>query len=1019
MLLRSLLANGQLHTITMDDQSHPLHGVQPVQPAPRKRPEWASLPANILLAICDHAPGYEPSDRYRRILLRCCKRWRTALAGALWSDEAYRNLRVFITPDGLRLLAAIAAGPFARDVRQITISRWLPATQPLKDESLGLLGVGPNPVIPPDQDRARGLETEFARQLADVLRALPALEGVSIGSGCLPYGIPGPPGFKYKVEMPAKLPYGFRTAGFRMEAADDIDVDRAIFRGVLFALASAIGTGSPATSLKLDDNASVLDSASYTFSPTELAVLDPLFGQLRTLHIEDWSDHVKDDDDNCVSDFVRRFPHLTELYLQGPTVYTSILFKLTEDPPRLPRLEKLGLKDFNIPPAQLITFLSQWNLREVYLDNIHLKQDAALWTARAAKGGRQWIGFPVLWEAVLCAVSDSTAGKTIHLGLQNVSEWESGRSRFSPRFVEFDHNPHSPGVSSYTRQQAHYKRRLVVTDLDHKTHRDGDVFKRAAWALGTPAGALPHPPEQPTTNPKFAQLPAELLIHICTELAYMKTSVLCQLRLLCRSLATALTPVVGNAVLREVSIIPSAAGVAALAEIAASPFGRYIRHVNVAPDIEQDAVDFTLGPTGRETQIAYLGAEPPPQGTQATGSIRLPPTGADTPFARELGKVLGTLPALQSSGIRPHDCSLGLGKAYFDTVTDEHIMNAVFRGLLFALAHARASGVKVATLNVEGPDEEAEDPDPSYGSVEEPDPVHLYDTAFSLEPSQRQLVGPVLGALETLRLKLAPNFNMALEDGGGFNEFISLCTGLVELNLNGTMAQPLLKGHSVSQDVSQDVPHATPWSPWSPWQATTSESPAPSAVPNLISDSTVSLAEALGSDKLAEALVSLTRLENLTLKQHTLHTEVLLQLLTQGQLRSVTLDLVTLRDETSSSSEAASEDVPRLWDQVLRAASSGASPTTVQLKLIWLRQSHGRRHDPKIYEVDFECGCDRFPAHYALVEASRPAKLIPCYSNGGSIDSDYNRDVFVRAADLLKEPALMLDEANGDSDEEY
>ncbi|MDN8753919.1 hypothetical protein Q0M25_13495, partial [Staphylococcus aureus] len=76
--------------------------------------------------------------------------------------------------------------------------------------------------------------------------------------------------------------------------------------------------------------------------------------------------------------------------------------------------------------------------------------------------------------------------------------------------------------------------------------------------------------------------------------------------------------------------------------------------------------------------------------------------------------------------------------------------------------------------------------------------MHLYDTAFSLDASQRQLVEPVLGALETLRLKLAPNFNMALEDGGGFNEFISLCTGVVELYLNGTMARPLFK--------SQDMP---------------------------------------------------------------------------------------------------------------------------------------------------------------------------------------------------------------------
>ncbi|WOO86259.1 uncharacterized protein LOC62_07G009743 [Vanrija pseudolonga] len=604
----------------------------------------------------------------------------------------------------------------------------------------------------------------------------------------------------------------------------------------------------------------------------------------------------------------------------------------------------------------LIKLLSQWNLREVYLDNIRLQEDEALASGHAKKYVR-WSGFPVLWDAVLRAVSEHGTGVTRVLGLRDLGECHCDAQATN---VSFDHDPSTPDVAvSRDGQQ-------VVA-----TARPGiaDVFERAASALHTPAGALPPPPEQPTSHPKLAQLPEDVLLLIVAQVPRRTIS---HLRLMCKALADALLQVAAS-VVRSVSIVPSAPGVEVLASIASSTFGPYVRHVWMALEYEPDAAFDPLapGPSARLAQLAFLGLEAIP--------LSSTPTGDDTPFARGLGKALSSLPALRrvgavaARGPKPN----GLKDK------DQCVTNAVFRGLLFAAARAHVAGRTIDTVEFEAGGETEGSFYPRRKN-EDRSPPQLSDPAFTLTSSQRERVAPLLGALQTLRLDVFGSSDVTVREDSGVCEFIPLCTGLVYLDLEDAVGS-VLPTKTAPQAASQ--------------YSTLSETQGGIPVHRPVFKWT---------GQLADALAPLTRLEVLWLKRYAFSLSVLIQLLTQVQLRCIMLMEITLEGDAT----LATDDVPRLWDQVLRAASNHATRKTHRLGLSFLRESHGNADDRSTYKVEFDCGPDaREHAHDAIFEAGTCVKLyLREFMRDGDEEGGYDRDVFVRAADLLTEPTSMVDE---------
>ncbi|WOO86258.1 uncharacterized protein LOC62_07G009742 [Vanrija pseudolonga] len=219
-----------------------LQSVQPVQvqPSPRRRAGLASLPANVLWRICEETLGiYDWRGRDDRrqadTLSQCCKALRATLAEAEHLRAAFHTVSILPSPDGLRFLAGLAAGPYARHVRHVTIARQIPVPglRSLRAATLALLGFGPGSEVAVDDHGVDGMETPLARQLADVFCALPSLEGAGVGLGYVPLPRKSDgqaSGFKEPRKKPDKMPFGQRTV---LSGPTDDYIHDVIFRGVL------------------------------------------------------------------------------------------------------------------------------------------------------------------------------------------------------------------------------------------------------------------------------------------------------------------------------------------------------------------------------------------------------------------------------------------------------------------------------------------------------------------------------------------------------------------------------------------------------------------------------------------------------------------------------------------------------------------------------------------------------------------------------------------------------------------
>lgn len=188
-----------------------------------------------------------------------------------------------------------------------------------------------------------------------------------------------------------------------------------------------------------------------------------------------------------------------------------------------------------------------------------------------------------------------------------------------------------------------------------------------------------------------------------------------------------------------VFIAPNPVGVGYLAAVAAGPRGKDIRHLIIARDTV----------SSEDPNCDWAHSKPGPQST----------------FARHLAAALSNLPALEAVDIaeRPGWEPMGArGSRGFGSVS------TIFRGVLFALAHAHAAGVRVTRLHVL---------DCHYGQLD--------NESFSLHAGQHELVAPFLGQLRTLKIyfwRQAGRMPM-------FDAFLRQCTSLVELNLSNTEIQ--------------------------------------------------------------------------------------------------------------------------------------------------------------------------------------------------------------------------------------
>lgn len=963
----------------------------------------ARLPKSVMDLICD------PLDWHTiRQLRLCCKHLNDAIADSM--SFYFHTVSILVNTAGMQLLSGIAAGPLAKHVRHVVISRQIAQDmpnqpeQPERLEALALLGLSSQDAdtVPQGQrGPTGGLDTPFAHQLAAALSGLPSLEEVRIGSGDVFYSprrevTVQPPGFKDALKGPVTSPFPSRRRAYHVSEDEDDRVIKAIFRGVLFAAAQEHATRSHIKSFKVEEaRLRRLSRDAFTFTDDQRQLLAPLLSQLKTLHIE--SEAMEDDNGEQLTNFIGMCTSLTELFVDGDPTQTDrhALLRLTEGlVPQLPHLEVLGLQCMAFPPAGLIKLLSHWQLQEVYLDAISLKQDTLL-ARNHAKKCKKWVGYPVLWDAVLRAVSDHGTTAT-RLGLRHLKQFHEDGEQGDMRDVEFEPSSFK-GVG---------KPLIIVTngdgDLDGAIGNGAeDVFSRAAAKLKTPQDAFPAPPETSTTQPRLALLPVEVLDRICEDLQMQTIS---QIRLVCKSLAAALAPVAAST-LRTVSIVASPIGMAALADIASSAFGPHVRYVEIATDVAEFEPDYDVTPE-RSEQFAFLGLDPVPFTTPFTRHD-LPCPGPDTPFAREIAKVLSTFLALEGAGVgsglvpitrRPdifgsrspqHRGPYGLRELEnVEDGQDARVINILFRGVVFALGHAHAAGATAMTLRIDyGEDDSSTDCDDDQSQS----PVGLDDSAFSFGPAECELVAPFLGGLRTLKLTRNPYWDLTYEDGhsDGFKTFIRMCTGLVELELQGV--KTLSQGDDLS--VPQTQAANTKGSTMPRWMENLVEAPAP----------------------------PLPRLEVLALSRLTLPYSVLIQLISQWPLREVSLNSVTLREDTNAAppSGSTSREVPRLWDRVFRALSRDGTHVTRKLHLDNLMEAHGDL-DEATHRVDFECGCTGgptfHPANVATFAAERRVVLRYCREADTVEAEGFERDVFIRAADLLQKPKAFETVAEGDDD---
>lgn len=580
-----------------------------------------------------------------------------------------------------------------------------------------------------------------------------------------------------------------------------------------------------------------------------------------------------------------------------------------------------------------------------------------------------------------------------------------------------------------------------------------DVYLRTVEVLTTPNGSVPPPPDKPTTWPLLAQLPPDLLLVMSKILSKKDIG---RLRLCCNSLATAFIPSLGPA-FTTVTISPNAGGVRLLADISKSPFGTYVRHLQVAERGDMEPLFLGLHPANQNQNSSQAStsefdaesetrSQSSPVDREFEGQIDArsqsstpeiddqrrddgdndhdanktndnegepdPGTGPDTLFARQLGQVLCALPALETASIGTGAVSTWwfshagrytsmrpcarLWKSWnswcgwqpyrFDP--RQHIVVAVFRGLLFALAHAHAEESTTAELNIDNATEEDDfpvgrdslgyDEDVDEYHVEDMGPMGLNDRAFAFTPTELELVPPYLNSLRKFRLTLSYYATLAKEDeeSANFNAFIRMCTGLVELDLQGISAS-LMKGLADAQ--------------------------------------------------------SIPRLEVFKLQYCRVLPGDLIKVLRQSpHLRQVTLVHVWLKDDTTL------RGVSRLWDNVFRSVSQHSAPKPHILQLSHLLEVHGvSGRLPELhrgywagrntYRVDFKCGgCDPPPIHpantaFLTVQSraalshggfSETAPLKPpftwCRTNGKCVESYTNiGNVFTQGAALLMAPTFF------------
>ncbi|KAL1404886.1 hypothetical protein Q8F55_008497 [Vanrija albida] len=523
---------------------------------------------------------------------------------------------------------------------------------------------------------------------------------------------------------------------------------------------------------------------------------------------------------------------------------------------------------------------------------------------------------------------------------------------------------------------------------------------------------------QPAT---LTSLPAELLILVSDELRSYEIG---YLRLTCKAIDAALADAARRSAFRAVSLVVSQTGLDTLAAIARSPVAPYVRHVVVACHIVQLGRRGVVRPA-RAAQFVLLGMDPSAASSLARfGTLGfhapfergdIPPPGADTPFARHLGAVLAALPALERASVGPGDVPkprladhwvsrhrtvepmmtyrmpYGFRQLRADVEGDrpedpidlneggdvehdgkEHVINGIFRGLLFALAHAYAErGATATALTID---------EYKHGmSLPRSNPVGLDDKAFSLTPDEQGLAVPFLGSLKTLLLRLMPYTHEVLwiERYDALHAFLRLCTSLVDLSVEGVQ---MFRG-------------------------------AENAIVRLVANPP-----------------PLPQLEVLKISGYMLSPAVLIKVLTQWRLREVNLAGIELGEDATLVCGKTSTGLPMLWDAVLRAASQGGKTTAQRLQLdglVQLHDDHNNADDEGIDEpgpryafVYFECGNVGEVSAGIITAASRTVTYPRVVGFGKDLSTEGGEgDVFLRAVSVLKDPAFSVFDA-GDSDSE-
>ncbi|KAL1404893.1 hypothetical protein Q8F55_008504 [Vanrija albida] len=491
-----------------------------------------------------------------------------------------------------------------------------------------------------------------------------------------------------------------------------------------------------------------------------------------------------------------------------------------------------------------------------------------------------------------------------------------------------------------------------------------------------------HPPPQAT----LARLPPEILFLITAELRRTgATRSVSALRACSKALYAVLaTAPEARFAFHTVSITLNAAGLGFLAGLTA-PAAAHVREVVVSRTLPGPRPPVGEVDAHEVEQLALLGLQtsgmpPLPDIAPGPGADAALP-GLESPFARQLATALCALPALEGVTIgRGHlqrwaNCPVtgylsrktcepfglkarpqvakpqghGVREKPQRHTADKDAMVRVqrFRGVLFALAHAHAAGVAVATLKLEF--------DWRRGGP-------LIDAAFSFTVAERQVVAPFLAQLKTLHVDLRREPEHGMENYAEFNDFIRLCTGLIELRLQCHTQAAL---------------------------------------------------------RLVEAPLPLPRLEVLSLSGYdlTLDPGMLIKLLCQWGLRDVCLTRVGLHSDTSLPEEEHRFVYPKLWDTVLRAVAAHSSGATRRLDLDALTESYGPGtcdggHGRRFSSVTFETGT-RWDAAKITVTAGMPCIEFRCGGRKADIESEPDQDVFLRAAGVLCDPAFHWHEYFG------